>query len=181
MNTRREGMTLIEACTVVCVVGVLLAAFLPTFFRNVRTSKIEEASAELERLHQATAAYFAADHVVDGHHHRHCLPEAAGPAPAQTSERAIDVDFRDATTPGVATWTALGFQPDRPIRYRYTLLPARTGCDLTAAPRTALVTFRAEGDLDGDTARSTFERRAGVDAQGNLVPVDILFVHNRVE
>lgn len=181
MNRRLEGMTLVEACSVLAVVGVILAAFLPTFFRNVRTSKLEEATDELERLHQATAAYFAADHVVDGHHRRHCLPSAAGPAPAQTSERAVDVDFRAEATPGVATWTALGFQPDRPIRYRYTILPRQVGCDLNAPVGTALVTFRAEGDLDGDTARSTFERSAGVDAHGNLVPIDILFVRNRVE
>ena len=44
-----------------------------------------------------------------------------------------------------------------------------------------LLVMRAEGDLDGDGARSTFERNASVDAEGNLVRTDILFVRNRVE
>jgi hypothetical protein len=43
------------------------------------------------------------------------------------------------------------------------------------------VTFRAEGDLDGDGERSLFERRARGTEDGTLVPVGILYVRDRVE
>ena len=42
--------------------------------------------------------------------------------------------------------------------------------------------FRAEGDLDGDGERSIFERRAAADPDsGELVPIGILYVRDRVE
>ena len=42
------------------------------------------------------------------------------------------------------------------------------------------VSFRAEGDLDGDGVRSTFERRATLEADG-FEPADTLRVHQRTE
>lgn len=183
MKPRRhlQGMTLLEVCTVICIAGVIVAAFVPTFARHLRTSKLAEAAEVLEEMQRVSAVYFATRHDVDGHSHDHCLPSAAGPAPAATSTSAVDVDFSAAETPGAPTWTALGFHPDRPLRYRYTFAPSRSGCDLAPDGSAPFVVFRAEGDLDGDGSRSTFERNAGVDGDGNLVPRDILFVRNRVE
>ncbi len=130
---------------------------------------------------RVAAVYYAARHEVGSSRQAHCLPQAAGPSPAATSTSAVDVDFGAPTTPGAATWTALGFQPTQPLRYRYTFAPSQVGCDLHAERGHPLLVMRAEGDLDGDGARSTFERNANVDAEGNLVRTDILFVRNRVE
>jgi hypothetical protein len=42
------------------------------------------------------------------------------------------------------------------------------------------VVFRAEGDLDGDGVRSTFERSAAVGRDG-FMPAKALLVHRRTE
>ena len=52
-SLRRSGLTLVEVTLVISVVGVLLAVFIPTFVRELRTSKISEAATQLEALHRA--------------------------------------------------------------------------------------------------------------------------------
>jgi type II secretory pathway pseudopilin PulG len=189
---RRAGLTLIEAGILVCVVGIVLAVFVPTFVRELRTSKVSEAASELGRMHDATAAYYAARHGHRGSMTR-CLPPAAGPTPATGSTTPVEVDFlaapaantdddaADATDPpadGSTTWRALAFTPQRPIRFRYTFISAAAGCDLEGQH---LVTFRAEGDLDGDGKHSIFERMAGQNAQGDLAPIGILHAADSME
>ncbi len=132
--------------------------------------------------HEA-ATYYAALHPNDaGHMQQRCLPAAAGPSPPEPSEAPVNVVFAAPDTPGHVTWGALGFQPGDPVRYRYSFEPAADGCSIdpsTGGPH--LVTFRAEGDLDGDGKLSTFVRTArGTDA-GELVPSGVLYVVDRIE
>lgn len=179
VKTRRrtEGLSLVEAAAVISAVGVLLAILVPTFVRELRTSKVEEASSLLEELHLHTAAYFQARHAGQ----RRCLPAAAGPAPAEASVDAVDVDFKHESTPGHATWDALGFEPSRPIRYRYELIPLREGCEIAASPGDPLFVLRATGDLDGDGRHAVFERVATLSAEGAVVPHGTLYVRDRME
>lgn len=178
---RRGGWTLIEAAVVVCIAGVVLAVFVPTFAGRLRTSKVGEAAEQLEALHRATAAYYASRQETADGPRRRCLPAAAGPAPAEPSPDPVEVDFQAEDSPGAATFAALGFQPDRPVRYRYSVVPRATGCNLEAPEEGPLVTFRAEGDLDGDGKNSLFERDATVGEDGTLIPAGILHVLDRVE
>ncbi len=174
-------MSLIEACAVTCVGGVLLAVAVPTFMRHVRTSKTSEASEQLATLHRLSAAYYARRHTgPDGRRRQHCLPDAAGPAPAAPTISPQTVDFTAAATPGASTWRALGFAPQDPTRYRYALEPVEAGCDLALAERPYLLSIRAEGDLDGDGVLSRFERRATV-REGELVPFGVLVIDQHVE
>ena len=179
---RLEGLTIVEVCVIVCVAGVVLAVFVPTFLKHLHTSKVAEASEQLAQMHRGAASYWLARH--HGSHGEplvRCLPDVAGPAPEHTTVDPVDVDFAAEATPGAPTWRALGFAPDRPTRYQYAFEPARAGCGVTARPRAVVATLRALGDLDGDGVFSTFERRAGISAEGELVPVDILYVFNRTE
>ncbi|AKF06875.1 hypothetical protein [Sandaracinus amylolyticus] len=177
----REGATFLQVAAVVAVVGSLLAAFVPTYVRQLRLSKISEASEHLALMHMRAAAYFAAEHDTERGPARHCLPPAAGPTPATPSVEPVEVAW-DGSTLDAATWTALGFAPERPVRFSYAFEPATDGCGLRSAEGTYLVTFRANGDLDGDGVRSVFERRAAADPQtGELVPIGILYVRDRVE
>lgn len=146
--------------------------FVPTFFSRVRANKIAEAAALLQELSDRTAAYYA----TSSEGRRRCLPDPAGPTPAAPSVEPVRVDFSAPGARGRATWVALGFQPDRPTRYSFQILPDRSGCELTGVE----VRFRAEGDLDGDGVRSMFERRSKTTPDG-LTPVGALRVHQRVE
>jgi type II secretory pathway pseudopilin PulG len=178
----RAGVTLVEAALVVCVVGVLLAVFVPTFIRELRTSKISEASEQLAALHQASAAYYATRHEVGpGARRTRCLPLPAGPVPLAPSVDPVVVDLADESLVGVDTFVSLGFPPDRGLRYRYTFSPVKDGCDLLAQNTRPLLTLRAEGDLDGDGKLSLFERQATANDAGELVPVGVLRVRDRTE
>lgn len=179
---RRSGLTLVETCIGVSILGIVLAVFIPTFVRKLRTSKIAEASEQLEALYQASAAYYQTAQRIPGRSSRiSCLPERAGPAPPMPSASPTEVDFSAPSTPGWVTWKALGFQPRYEVRYSYRFEPAAAGCDLAAPPNAALLRLRAEGDLDGDGARSTFEREAVPNARGELVPRGVLHIIDRVE
>lgn len=181
-HLRRAGLTMVESALLVAVVGGLLAILVPTFVRHIRTSKTAEAATELQRLHDRAAAYFAAAHPQpDGTLARRCLPQGAGPAPAEPSEELVDVDFHDPSTPGHATWEALDYQPEGRVRYRYTFLPAQAGCGITGGDDRTVLLLRAEADLDGDGELSRYERRATVNEDGLLVPMGVLYVQDPME
>ncbi len=168
---------MIEAALLLCLIGIVLAVFVPTFLRRVRTNKINEAAELLQEMSDRTAAYYATSWD-DGQ--RYCLPPSAGPTPAAPTVDSVEVDFFADDEVGHSTWEALGFQPDRPVRYSYTYTPSRDGCALDGNEDLRTVTFRAEGDLDGDLVRSTFERQATLEA-GEWKPADALHVHQRTE
>lgn len=173
---------MVEVAAIVCVVGILLAVFIPAFFRELRTSRTSEATEHLELLYQRSAAYFAARRPQeDGPTLTRCLPPTAGPTPRAPSEEPEEIDFTAEDASGSATWRALEFSPSIPLRYSYTFEPTASGCGLRSPEGTYLLTLRAEGDLDGDGERSVFERRARANEEGELEPSDILYVRDRVE
>lgn len=174
----------------IAIGGSVLAAFVPRFVRDLRMSKASEAGINLAEMHRRAASYFAVEHAitvgegdeVQTETRTRCLPPPAGPTPELPTVEPVDIDWRDDSTPERESWTTLGFEPDRPVRYRYSFEPASTGCDLRSPEGTYLVGFRAEGDLDGDGNYSVFERRAAVDPEtGELVPLGILYVRDRIE
>lgn len=178
MSRGRPRLSLLEAALLLCIVGIAIAVFAPTFTRRVRTNKILEASERLQELSDRVAAYYGTSW--DGGLRR-CLPPAAGPTPTKPTIDPKDVDFFAPTAEGYATWKALEFQPDRGIRYSYRYMPSQVGCNLGGEGKGGPVTFRAEGDLEGDGVRSRFERQATPTLDGTLQPIERLHVHQRVE
>ncbi|MEM7137316.1 MAG: hypothetical protein AAF500_12090 [Myxococcota bacterium] len=157
--------------------ATLLAVFIPTFAQRVRTNKILEASMLLHDMRARAASYYAAEWP-EG---RRCLPSGAGPTPAAPTVDAEPVDFQAPGVLGHATWEALGFQPERPVRYSYRYTPTDDGCELGGEARDGVVVFSAEGDLDADDVRSRFELRATPRVDGTLEPDGVLRVHRRIE
>ena len=167
------GLTLVEVALLISLAGILLAVGIPSFVRALHTSKISEAPSELRRIYDATAAYYAKS--------PHCLPESAGPTPAMPSEQPVVVRFADPEVPGSSTWQALGFEPSRPIRYRYSLAVPSSGCQQMRDSRDQfVVSIRAEGDLDGDGVMSLFERNASM-RDGALELDRLLVIRDAVE
>ena len=168
---------MIEGALLLCLLAVVLAIFVPTFMRRVRTNKISEASELLAQMSRGAQAYYGA---AWSSSNRDCLPPSAGPTPESPTVDPQMVDFWSEDTPGHATWKAFGFQPERPIRFSYRYTTSRHGCGLRESDEGVAATFRAEGDLDGDGVLSTFERRASIGPDG-LTPADSLLVHQRIE
>lgn len=176
---RCVGFTVLELAVVLAVVGIFLAAFVPAFAKNIQTSKVAEATFLLNELAQKTAAYYAAEHQdKNGLTLRHCLPSAAGPTPSLPSHTPVAVNFAlDEASKN--TWSALKFQPDQPLRFRYSVIPTQAGCDLPT--KTTRVLLRAEGDLDHDKHYSVFERISIVNAQHELTPYGVLWTRDSWE
>lgn len=119
---KQAGVSLVEASLLVALVGAVLAAFSPTFIRQLRLSRVSEASEQLAALHRGMAAYYEAPQVDDEANRRmRCLPEPAGPAPEKVGPDGVLQDFAGPSMPGHATWQVLAFGPDYPSRYRYTV------------------------------------------------------------
>lgn len=164
------------------LVGSILAVAIPTFLREVRLSKTAEASEMLQQMHLGASAYFASRQEVDGVERRRCLPERAGPTPERPRMEARRVDFFDDAVEDAPTWRVLSLRSERPLRFAYRFQPTRAGCDLRSPENTYVVTYAAEGDLDGDGVRSLYERRdATSSTEDVLVPVGILYVRERME
>lgn len=177
MARPRPRLSLIEVALLLCLLGIVLAIFVPTFLRRVRTNKISEAAELLQVMSQRASAYYETSW---SSLKRHCLPPAAGPTPEAPTVESQDVDFFSSETAGHVSWKALDFQPERPVRFSYQYAPSRDGCGLGDSSEPTAVVFRAEGDLDGDGVRSTFERRATIDRDG-FKAADVLLVHQRTE
>ena len=177
MARSRPSLSLIEGALLLSLLALILAVFVPTFLRRIRTNKISEAAELLGEMSRRAQVYYDATWPAQ---QRHCLPPAAGPAPTTPTEEPHAVDFFSPKTAGHQTWEAIGFQPDRPTRFSYRYTPSRDGCALPGSEDEVSVVFRADGDLDGDGVRSVFERRAVVGRDG-FSPADALLVHQRTE
>ncbi len=179
---RRAGLSLVEAALIVSIVGIVLAVFIPTFARELRTSKTSEAVDNLRALSVSAAAYFTTPWPrEEGPAQLRCLPPTAGPTPRTPTADPVTVDFQSEDTPGQETWTALSFEPDGDVRYAYTFEPTAAGCGLRSPEGSYLLTVRAEGDLDSDGERSMFEQRLTALPSGELVEFGILYVRDRGE
>ncbi|HEY2734070.1 MAG TPA: type II secretion system protein [Polyangiales bacterium] len=177
----RSALSLVEVAAILSVIGMLLAVAIPTLARSLRASKVSEASEQLDHLYRSIAAYYATARPDANGNDSFCLPDAAGPAPILPAPTPVAVDFAAPATPGAATWSALGFTPKMPLRYRYTLVVPSPGCRQAAAPHPNRLVLRAEGDLDADGVYSTFERRADVLPHGELSPDPVLHIEDRIE
>ena len=166
----------------ISLIGVILAVGIPAFVRSLRTSKMAEAPLELIRIHAALASYYTTPQSTPSGKRMRCIPEAAGPTPAQPSRDPIAVDFGAADTPGSATWRAIGYEPSTPIRYRYSILTTASGCGTTPVNERieSVLTLRAEGDLDGDGVLSRYQRSVNAE-DGQLVLNPMLDVRDRIE
>jgi hypothetical protein len=172
---------LLETAALISLVGILLAAFAPTFLRHLRMSKMTEAVETLDALHRGMAAYYADERVLgDGKRARGCLPPSVGPFPDKPSADPQLVNFDAPETDPV--WRALGMTGEQPLRFSYRVTVAQPGCGPRSDPSAPAVVLQAHGDLDGDGVFSNLERAANFSQdQAKLESVGPLHMQQRVE
>ncbi|MEM6957433.1 MAG: hypothetical protein AAF411_11145 [Myxococcota bacterium] len=186
VNRRLRGaLSLLEASVAIGLVGTALAIYIPTFFRELRTSKVGEATEMIELIAARASTYFA-----QREGGGRCLPPPAGPTPALPSAEAVEVDFQAAppeselpaeddepAAPSSAeVWEALAVEAPRNLRFRYSFQPEVHGCRL----ETGRFVVRAEGDLDDDGELSTYEQAFTIEGR-RAVADGPLRVQARVE
>lgn len=159
---------------VVGILGVLAALAIPSFIGYVRRAKTAEASQNLASMFKLAASYMAreyADRSVVATTGTYCSvgSDVLTPAtPGPTKQHYIAGDNA----------RALGFTIADEIYFGYGLTGTQR-CGWT--PGTAIYTFFAEGDLDGDATRSTFELAAGTDDQRTLRHSTGFHIVNEIE
>jgi len=177
----QAGLSLVETAALISLSGVLLAVFVPNFFRHLHFSKVAEASQRLDDLYRASAAYYATERLLAGRPTRGCLPDSAGPTPSEPSRDPQPVDFLAPEIAGRETWRALGLS-EASLRYSYQVVFEQPGCAPRSAPAYPAVRLRAHGDLDGDGVHSMLERTASISPdQRALLPNIPLRITQRTE
>jgi hypothetical protein len=144
----------VQAASLFAAFGSVLAAFVPTFFKNLSASKLSEPIEGLDRIVTHAVAYADAP----GRPDEFAFPPAAPLTPAQVPRGVSVVDPPEAWEH--LTWKSLDFGFDRPHAFSFQL-------DSGYEPATGMMRFvaTAHGDLDGDGVLSTFEVQ-GVHLQG---------------
>jgi hypothetical protein len=161
----------VELAAAVALAASVVAVAVPTFARNLHSSRFVEPVGGLKRIGAAAVAYARVHPVAQA------FPPGAPLTPAAVPRGRCEADPPEIWDR--PTWTALEFRPAAPeeahcfaFSFDSALSPARS-------------TFRAQahGDLDGDGITSTFEITGQVadgDPRGPLVDPG-MYVDSEIE
>ena len=144
-------MRALEAGIGVAVLGSVLAVAVPTFVRNMSSSRLVEATSGLARIDEHALAYASGRACADA------FPTSAPLTPAivPRGKAAVDADPNAWEHP---TWKALDFRPVAPnVAHSYAFAFDQKPGSFIA---------HAHGDLDGNGTTSTFETHGKCGADG---------------
>jgi type II secretory pathway pseudopilin PulG len=158
---------------VVAILGILSALAIPAFIGYVRRSKTAEATANLGTMFKLAASYMGQEYSGRGTATLTGSYCSVGSDPLTPVPSSTKQEF----TAG-ANARALGFSIADYVYFGYGLIGTnQCGWSSTAD----IYTFFAQGDLDGDGVRSTFELAAGTDDSRTLRHARGIFIANESE
>jgi hypothetical protein len=161
----------VEIAAAVALGASVLAVAIPTFARNLHSSRFVEPVSGLKRLGTAAVAYARTRPVAQA------FPPSAPLTPPTAPRGRCEVDPPDLWEK--PTWAALEFRPsapDEPHCFAFAF-------DSALSPSRSTFRAHAHGDLDGDGITSTFEVTGQVtdgDPRGPMLDPG-MFVDSEVE
>ena len=172
---KKAAFTLIELMIVVAILGILAALAIPAFIGYVRRAKTSEATGNLSSMFKSAAAYMNAERQGQGigaNNGAFCSvgSDALTPSPTPNKQQ-----FNASTNA-----QALGFSIADFVYFGYGVSSNSSKCGWNAN-QASVYTFFAQGDLDGDSVRSTFELAAGTDKDVVLYHAKGFFIANEIE
>jgi type II secretory pathway pseudopilin PulG len=159
---------------VVAIMGILASIAIPAFVGYVRRSKTAEAGQNLASMFKNAAAYMLQEHAdqnLGSTIGTYCSvgSETVSPVPNSFKQRYVAGSNAQALGFMIADWVYFGY--------------GMTGTNKCgwASSDPLVYTFTAQGDLDGDGTKSTFEMAAGTDAERTLYHAKSIFILNETE
>ncbi len=162
---------------VVAIIGILAVIALPAFSAYVRRTKASEVPANLKALFTSAATYYAQARTDRGltAASGHCtVVSTPGTLPATPTADKQTVDFL-----AEPSFHALFFDVSEPVYFGYGIESAGGSCGWSGG--VPLYSFYAEGDLDGDGAKSLFELAVGSSTDNELYRAPGFYVRNEFE
>lgn len=155
---------------VVAIIGILAAIAIPAFMGYIRRAKASEATSHLKTLFQGAAGYYSQEHWGE-------RMVASVPGAALATSACVVADAQTSNTPGAGktsldwsmeavSFDSIGFATRDPVYYQYGVVGSDGSCGHMGGE--PLYSFRALGDLDGNSITSLFEIAAGANTVNEL-------------
>jgi len=164
---QRPGFTLIELMIVVCILGVIASIAITSLGGYLRRARTAEAAQNLNALYKSAAALYMSERASRGISSSvvtNCVAETTTLTPSEPS------GDKQRFTP-VDGFLQLNFRIADYVYFGYGLSSLGSAGSITcldAPGSSAIYTFYANGDLDGDGRRSTFEMAVSSDETNQL-------------